>query len=106
LPDPLFHASQFHRLPTKLLSDVLKHSYEAMQQRTNASSVATAKLAVVVTSALGGAANAAKLDNFLPFDIDKGDHGMKQSTKDALKWALKHEKLPPAIVWMIGAELA
>lgn len=88
------------------MSDVLKHSYETMQQRTNASSVATAKLAVIVTSALGGAANAVKLDNFLPFEIDKGEYGMKQSTKDALKWALKHEKLPPAIVGMIGAELA
>lgn len=76
-----------------------------MQKRTNASSVATAKLATVVCSALGGKGAKPKLDHFLPFELDKGDSAIKQSTKEALHWALKHEKMPPLIVGMIGAEL-
>lgn len=76
-----------------------------MQRRTNAASVTTAKLAMVVCSALGGKGNRAKLDQFLPFEINNGPELMKQSTKEALQWALKHETLPPAIVGMIGAEL-
>lgn len=105
LSDPLFHASNFSRLPVKLLADVLRHYYETMQRRTNASSVATAKLAAMVCSALGGKGNKVKLDQFLPFELDNGTESIKQSTKEALQWALKNEKMPPVIVGMIGAEL-
>lgn len=105
LPDPLFQAANFSRLPVKLLADVLKHYYETMQRRTNASSVSTAKLAMFVCSALGGKGNRAKLDHFLPFELNDGAESIKESTKDALQWALKNEKMPPAIVGMIGAEL-
>ena len=89
----------------KLLADVLKHYYETMQRRTNASSVSTAKLAMVVCSALGGKGNRTKLDQFLPFELNDGAESIKQSTKEALQWALKNEKMPPAIIGMIGAEL-
>lgn len=105
LTDPLFQSRNFSRLPIKLLADVLKYHYEAMQKRTNASSVATAKLAMVVCSALGGKRMKVKLDHFLPFELDDDKQSIKQSTKDALQWALKNEKMPPAIVGMIGAEL-
>ncbi len=105
LTDPLFQSSNFSRLPVKLLGDVLKHHYESMQRRTNASSVTTAKLAMIVCSALGGKGNRAKLDQFLPFELNDGPELIKQSTKEALQWALKHEAMPPAIVGMIGAEL-
>ena len=105
LSDPLFQAANFSRLPVKLLADVLKHYYETMQRRTNASSVSTAKLAMVVCSALGGKGNRNKLDQFLPFELGNDSESLKQSTKEALQWALKHEKMPPAIVGMIGAEL-
>ena len=89
----------------KLLADVLEHSYETLQKRTNAASVSTAKLAMVVCSALGGKGNRTKLDQFLPFELENSNSGLKQSTKDAMQWALKNEKLPPVIVGMIGAEL-
>lgn len=46
-----------------------------------------------------------KLDHFLPFELDDGKQSIKQSTKDALQWALKNEKMPLVIVGMIGAEL-
>lgn len=105
LSDPLFQAANFSRLPVKLLADVLKHYYETMQRRTNASSVATAKLAMVVCSALGGKGNRVKLDQFLPFEVENNSTSIKESTKEALQWALKNEKMPPAIVGMIGAEL-
>jgi len=105
LSDPLFQAANFARLPVKLLADVLQHYYATMQRRTNASSVSTAKLAVMVCSALGGKGNKIKLDQFLPFDLNDGNESIKQSTKEALQWALKNEKLPPTIVGMIGAEL-
>jgi len=105
LSDPLFQAANFSRLPVKLLADVLRHYYETMQRRTNASSVSTAKLAMVVCSALGGKGNRTKLDQFLPFELNDGAESIKQNTKDALQWALKNERMPPAIVGMIGAEL-
>jgi hypothetical protein len=105
LPDPLFQASNFSRLPIKLLADVFAYHYEVMQKRTNASSIATAKLATVVCSALGGKGAKVKLDHFLPFELDDGKQSIKQSTKDALQWALKTKKMPPVIVGMIGAEL-
>ena len=105
LADPLFHASNFARLPTKLIADLLSHGYEDMQKRTNAASVSTAKLAVVVSSALGGKGQQLKLDQFLPYDLSKGGDSLPLSTKEALQWVLKHEKLPAAIVGMIGAEL-
>jgi hypothetical protein len=91
-------------LPVKLLADVLEHSYAVLQQRTNAASVATAKLALVVCSALGGKGSKPKLDQFLPFETNNNDD-IKQSTKEALQWALKNEKMPHVIVGMVGAEL-
>lgn len=106
LSDPLFHAQNFSRLPVKLLGDVLKYYREAMQRKTNASSIATAKLATVVCSALGGKGMKPKLDDFLPFEMGNSSQGLKQSTKEAMQWALKHEKMPPAIVGMIGVELS
>lgn len=84
---------------------MLEHFYETLQKRTNAASVSTAKLAMVVCSALGGKGNSTKLDQFLPFELDNGNSSLKQSTRDALQWALKNEKMPPAVVGMIGAEL-
>jgi len=106
LSDPLFQANNFARLPIKLLADVLEKSYKALHMRTNAASISTAKLAVVVMSALGSKGAKAKLDNFLPYELDDGASTLKASTKEALEWALKNEKLPAAIVGMIGAELS
>lgn len=106
LTDPLFQASNFARLPVKLIADVLEKSYRTLHARTNAASVSTAKLAMVVMGALGGKTNRAKLDHFLPYELDDGTSTLKPSTKEALEWALKHEKLPSAIVGMIGAELS
>ncbi len=101
----MFHASNFARLPVKLLSDMFQYNSEAMQSRTNAASVTTAKLAMVVCSALGSKGSKLKIDGFLPFEISNNDNKLKPSTKQVLQWALKNEKMPPAIVGMIGAEM-
>jgi hypothetical protein len=105
VPDPLFSAANFSRIPVKLLGDVLNYNYMAMQKRTNAASVSTAKLTMAVYSALGTKGNKHKIDHFLPFELDQDDSVMKKSTKEAMQWALKHEKMPPTIVGMLGAEL-
>lgn len=105
LPDPLFHACNFARVPVKLIADVLEKSYKILHARTNAASVSTAKLAVVVMGALGAKGSKVKLDQFLPYEVDDGTSSLRSSTKEALEWALKNEKLPAAIVGMIGAEL-
>lgn len=106
LSDPIFQANNFGKLPIKLLADVLENGYKTLQSRTNAASVSTAKLAVVVMGALGAKGGKVKLDQFLPYELDDGFSTLKPSTKEALEWALKHEKLPSAIVGMIGAELS
>ena len=103
--DPIFQAANFCRVPIKLLSDVLNYNYSAMQKRINAKSVSTAKLTMAVYSALGAKGNRHKIDHFLPFEMDQDSKALKQSTKDAMQWALKHEKIPLVIVGMIGAEL-
>jgi hypothetical protein len=105
LSDPLFRASNFSRIPVKLLSDVLNYNYLAIQKRTNAASVSTAKLTMAVYSAMGCKANKQKIEHFLPFEMDKGENALKKSTKEAIQWALKHEKMPPTIVGMLGSEL-
>lgn len=106
LVDPLFQAGNFARLPVKLIADVLEKSYKTLHARTNAASISTAKLAMVVMGALGAKGGKVKLDQFLPYELDNGLSSLKPSTKEALEWALKNEKLPAAIVGMIGAELS
>jgi hypothetical protein len=106
LSDPLFHAANFNKLPIKLLSDVLEHGYKTLQARINAASISTAKLGVVVMSALGSKSNKVKLNQFLPYELRDSQSTMKASTKEALEWALKHKKMPAAIIGMIGAELS
>jgi hypothetical protein len=106
LNDPLFQAKNFSKLPIKLLADVLEKGYKAMQMRTNAASISTAKLAMVVMGALGGKGSRAKLDQFLPYELDDGTSTLRASTKEALEWALKNQKMPTVVVGMIGAELA
>jgi hypothetical protein len=102
----LFYANNFNRLPIKLLADVLEYGYKTLQARTNAASVSTAKLAVVVMQALGGKSNKAKIESFLPYELSDGTSALKASTKEALEWALKHKQMPAAVVGMIGAELS
>lgn len=103
--DPIFHAEHFGKLPIKFLQACLQKLTEAHQEQINAYSVATAKLAILVYSALGGKNQKAKIDDFLPYATQKNDGGLKQSTLEAMRWALKHQKLPPSIVGLLGAEL-
>jgi hypothetical protein len=41
----------------------------------------------------------------LPYEIKKGSNDLQPETIEAMKWALKHEKMPAAIIGLIGAEL-
>lgn len=72
----------------------------------NAQSISTAKLSGLVFSALAGKGKKPSLEDFLPYEIKKGANDLQEETIAAMKWALKHEKMPPAIVGLIGAELS
>jgi hypothetical protein len=102
----LFHAEHFHKAPIKFLKAISDELSSQKQQSVNASSVAVAKLACLVYSALGGKKNSVSIDTFLPFEKAAKSDGLKDSTIDTLKWAMKNKQLPPAVVGMIGAELA
>jgi DNA-binding protein YbaB len=104
--DPLFHAERFCLVPMKLLRAVSENLIKQKQQTINADSIAVAKLACLVHGALGGKKSSVSLDVFLPFEKPKDSNALQDSTVDALKWAMKNEKLPPAVVGMIGAELS
>lgn len=78
---------------------------ENKRQSINAESLATAKLSSIVIGALGGKQAKVKIAELLPFELPAGEQNLRESTKEALKWALKNERLPPAIVGLIGAEL-
>jgi len=61
---------------------------------------------MVVIGALAGKKAKTSVTDFLPFESEVDPTGMQPSTIEALKWALKNEKLPPVIVGLIGVELA
>lgn len=106
LPDPIFHASNFARLPVRLITDVLDNNARVSRMRINASSVATAKMGAMVASALGSKGTQAKVSDFLPYELEDKEDGPTESTREALKWALRTQKLPAAIVAMLGSELS
>lgn len=105
LSDPIFHSANFNRTPINLIFCVLHHSSLYAQQKINAESISVAKLSMLVYGALGGKSHKASLESFLPYEIQKGVDGLNESTKEALKWALKNKQMPPAIIGLIGAEL-
>ena len=92
-------------MPVRLLQVCIQHLSEDRQETTNANSIATAKLSSIVLGALGGKKTKVKIEELLPYEIKKGNNALRQSTINAMKWALKHEVMPPAIIGMIGAEL-
>jgi hypothetical protein len=106
LSDPLFHASNFKRVPIRLIVALLNYQVKDKKQTINAQSISTAKLGMVVIGALAGKKAKTSIADFLPFESEADPSDMQQSTVDALKWALKNEKLPPVIVGLIGVELA
>jgi len=104
--DPLFHAERFHKIPIKLLENLGEDLTRQKQYSMNADSVAVAKLSCLVYGALGGKKNGVTIESFLPFTKITESKELKDSTVAAMKWAIKNRQLPPAIVGMIGAELA
>lgn len=106
LPDPIFHASNFARLPVRLITDVLENGAKTARMRINANSVATAKMGAMVASALGGKGVKVKVNDFLPYEMDSKEVSVSEATKEVLKWAVKTQKLPAAIVAMVGSELS
>jgi hypothetical protein len=105
IADPLFSAERFGRIPVKLLHICIRQLTENKQETINAQSIATAKLSSIVIGALGGKKTKVKMEELLPYEMKRNDNGLKESTIAAMKWALKHEMMPPAIIGMIGAEL-
>ena len=103
--DPIFHAERFGRLPIIFLQACLENLFETHKEQVNAQSISTAKLSGLVFSALSGKGKKPSLEDFLPYEIKKGSNDLQEETMVAMKWALKHEKMPPAIVGLIGVEL-
>jgi hypothetical protein len=103
--DPIFHAERFNKLPVAFLQVCLENLFEARKEQVNAESISTAKLSGLVFSALGGKSKKLNLQDFLPYEIKKSPSDLQDETIEAMKWALKNEKMPPAIIGLIGAEL-
>lgn len=103
--DPIFHAERFGRLPVVFLQTCLENLFETHKEQVNAQSISTAKLSGLVFSALSEKGKKPNLEDFLPYAIQKGSNNLKEETVEAMMWALKHEKMPPTIVGLIGAEL-
>lgn len=106
LSDPLFHAENFGKVPVALIYDLLENHHKTLKMQVNANSISTAKLGTVVISALGGKQAKAKLDDFLPYPREDKEDTLSEKTKDAVKWALKTQHLPPQVVALLGSELA
>lgn len=106
IADPLFHAGNFGKVPVKLLQVCTRQLSDAKQETINAQSISTAKLSSIVMGALGGKRAKVKIEELLPYEIKRNNNTLKESTIQAMKWALKNETMPPAIIGMIGAELS
>ena len=92
-------------MPVNLIYDLLSNYHKTLRLQTNAASVATAKLGTVVISALGGKQAKAKLDDFLPYPREGDSKGLRDTTREAITWALKTQHLPAQVVAMLGSEL-
>lgn len=90
----------------RLISDVLENNARLTKMRVNANSVATAKLGTMVATAFGSKNSRVKISDFLPYEMDDSEDGVTQETREVLRWAVKTQKLPPAIVAMLGSELS
>lgn len=102
----MFHAERFGKVPIVLLKRLIQIADQEQQQIINSHSVATAKLGMVVLSALGGgASNKAKIADFLPFEAPRPATSITAETEEVVRWALRTQKLPASIVAMLGAEL-
>lgn len=88
-----------------LLWDVVNHCATSEKNKANAMSMATAKLGTVVVSALGSKSAKVKVHDFLPYEFEQGNSGITEKTKEAMRWALKNEKLPSIVAGMVGSEL-
>lgn len=106
LSDPIFHASNFARLPVRLISEVLNNNAKLTKMRVNANSVSTAKLGAMVATAFGSKNTKVKITDFLPYETEEGEDGVTNETREALKWALRTQKMPATIVAMLGSELS
>ena len=102
---PIFNAGRVGRLPVVFLQACLENLFATHKEEVNAQSISTAKLSGLVFSALSGKGKKPSLEDFLPYEIKKGSNDLQNETIEAMKWALKHEKMPPAIIGLIGAEL-
>lgn len=78
--------------------------------QTNAESVATAKLCMVVIGALAGKSGSqAKLEQFLPYDVKElerdADDGMTEGTARVVQRLIRTRRLPVKITAMLADEL-
>ena len=81
-------------------------THDKKRKIINSHSVATAKLGMVVLSALGGgASNKAKIADFLPFETPRPATSITSETEEVVRWALRTQKLPPTVVALLAAEL-
>ena len=103
--DPIFHAKHFGRLPIVFMQACLENLLDKQKEQVNAQSISTAKLGGLVFSALASKGKKINLEDFLPYEIKKGSNDLQAETTEAIKWALKNEKMPPVIIGLIGAEL-
>ena len=90
----------------RLITDVLDSGAKTARMRINANSVATAKMGAMVASALGGKTVKVKVGDFLPYEMDNKEDSVSEATKEVLRWAVKTQRLPAAIVAMLGSELS
>lgn len=104
--DPIFHAERFGKVPIKLLQACIEQLSENKQETINAQSISTAKLSSFVIAALGGKNTKVNMEELLPYAMKKECNGLQKSTIAAMKWALKNEPMPPAIIGLIGSEFS
>lgn len=110
--DSRFSSLNFSLCTTKEVERVMRFLDRKERIRTNAASVSTAKLALVVIQALSDRKNSAalpKLDDFLPFSVkdlqEEQEATMTASTAIVVKRLMKTGRLPIRIVAAMADEL-
>jgi len=107
LKDERWNAGNFANQRTKDVLEALKWLEQHDIAQHNVSSLATARLAMIVASVAGGKKAKANINDFLPFDTRnlKNDHGITSESLEVLRRLLKTKKMDGRIIGLLAEEL-
>ena len=107
LHDPRFYADSFGQQPVRQVFRALEFAMERERERTNAQSVATARLGQVVQVAASMGKAKAKMTDFLPYEIAKRTNEPRISAEadGTIRRLIKQREIPLSLASLLMEDL-